>query len=102
MKGRVLRSGDRFGLEQELWATLTAYQALRIAMTEAALAAGADPDRASFTHALTTARTQVTLAGGILTGPDAITSAVSANLLPPRRHRISARKVKSPISRYHS
>lgn len=102
MKGRVLRSRDRFGIEQELWATLTLYQALRTAMTDAALAAGADPDRAGFTHALTAARTQITLAGGVTTGPDAITAAVTGSLLPPRRHRISARKVKSPISRYHS
>jgi hypothetical protein len=28
--------------------------------------------------------------------------AVLANLLPQRRHRFSARKVKSPISRYHA
>ena len=102
MKGRALRSRDRFGIEQELWATLIAYQALRMAMTDAALTAGADPDRASFTHALTTARTQTTLASGITTDPDTITTAVTGNLLPPRRHRISARKVKSPISRYHS
>jgi hypothetical protein len=102
MKGRVLRSGDRYGIEQELWATLTAYQVLRMATTDAALAAGADPDRASFTHALTTARTQITLASGILSGPQAITAAITGNLLSPRRHRLSVRKVKSPISRYHS
>jgi Transposase DDE domain len=101
-KGRVLRSRDRFGIEQELWATLIAYQVLRMAMTQAAATVGADPDRAGFTHALTAARTQITLAGGVTTGPAAITAAVTANLLPPRRHRISARKVKSPISRYHS
>lgn len=102
MKGRVLRSRDRYGIEQELWATLTAYQVLRMAMTEGALAAGCDPDRTSFTHALTAARTQITLAAGITTGPAAITTAVTDTLLPPRRHRLSARKVKSPISRYHS
>ncbi|MFI6578108.1 transposase [Nocardiopsis sp. NPDC050513] len=103
MAGRVLRSGDRFGIEQELWATLTVYQLLRMAMTDAARAAGADPDHVSFTHALTAARTQVTLAEGVTaTAPGAIDAAVRANLLPARRPRISARKVKSPISRYHS
>jgi len=102
MKGRVLRSRDRFGIEQELWAALTVYQTLRMAMTEAATASGTDPDRASFTHALTTARTTITLASGVTTGPQAITAAVHGNLLGPRRPRISARKVKSPVSRYHS
>ncbi|WAX81626.1 IS4 family transposase [Streptomyces sp. KMM 9044] len=102
MKGRVLRSRDRFGIEQELWAALTAYQVLRTAMTEAAVSAGADPDRTSFTHALTAARAQITLAEGVTGTPEAIITAVTDNLLPPRRHRISARKVKSPISRYHS
>jgi hypothetical protein len=33
--GRVLRSGDRPGLEQETWALLTLYQLLRMAMTDA-------------------------------------------------------------------
>lgn len=107
MKGRVLRSRDRFGIEQELWATLALYQALRAAMTDATQARpGTDPDRASFTVALREARTQTVLAAGI--APDQpepvgeIGRAVLANLLPPRRPRISARKVKSPISRYHT
>ena len=33
--GRVLRSGDPAGLGQEMWAMLTVYQALRIAISEA-------------------------------------------------------------------
>ena len=55
----MLRSRDRAGAEQELWALLAVYQALRMAMTDAAGAAGADPDRASFTAALESAREQV-------------------------------------------
>lgn len=102
MKGRVLRSRDQFGIEQEMWAALIVYQALRMVMTQAAITAGADPDRAGFTHALTTARTTITLASGVITGPEAITATVRGNLLHARRPRISARKVKSPISRYHS
>src|SRR4029077_11629788 len=43
--GYVLRSRDRAGAEQELWALLAVYQALRMAMTAAAASAGADPDR---------------------------------------------------------
>jgi hypothetical protein len=106
MNGRVLRSGDPAGLEQELWALLTLYQLLRMAMTDAAASRpGTDPDRASFTIAMETARDQAVLAAGIIPdGPaglaGAVGRAVLARLLPARRHRVSARKVKSPASRY--
>lgn len=109
LHGRVLRSRTRAGLDQELWAILTVYQLLRTAMVEATDAVGADPDRASFTIALNTARNQVTLATAILPPSDPhgritllgqIGHTVQDNLLDPRRPRISARKVKSPISRY--
>jgi hypothetical protein len=104
--GRVLRSGDPAGLEQEMWALLLLYQLLRMAMADAAGSRpGTDPDRASFTVALETARDQAVLAAGIIPGgedglPGAIARAVLARLLPARRHRVSARKVKSPVSRY--
>jgi hypothetical protein len=105
LKGYVLRSRDRAGAEQELWALLTVYQALRMAMTAAAITAGAGPDRASFTIALETAREQVITARGIEDPGDPgdtgkIGSAVLAGLLPARRARYSARKVKCPASRY--
>jgi hypothetical protein len=105
LRGYVLRSRDRAGAEQELWALLTVYQALRMAMTDAAVTAGADPDRASFTIALQTAVVQVTAARGItdsadLAGTGRIGRAVLAGLLPARRPRYSARKVKCPTSRY--
>jgi Insertion element 4 transposase N-terminal/Transposase DDE domain len=104
--GYVLRSRDRAGAEQELWALLAVYQALRMAMTATAEAAGADPDRASFTAALETAREQVITARGIEDSgsPDdigRIGRAVLAGLLPARRARYSARKVKCSTSRYH-
>jgi hypothetical protein len=52
--GRVLRSTDRTGFEQTL---LTVYQALRRAMVTAIESRpGIDPDRASFTTALETAK----------------------------------------------
>jgi hypothetical protein len=104
--GYVLRSRDRPGAEQELWALLAVYQALRMAMTAAAEAAGADPDRASFTAALESAREQVITARGIEDPGDPadtgrIGRAVLAGLLPARRARYSARKVKCSTSRYH-
>ena len=56
LQGRVLRSADPAGLEQELWALLALYQSLRRAMVTAVeTVPGTDPDRASFT-ALTTAQ----------------------------------------------
>jgi Insertion element 4 transposase N-terminal/Transposase DDE domain len=104
--GYVLRSRDRAGAEQELWALLAVYQALRMAMTAAAGAAGADPDRASFTAALEAAREQVIGARGIQDSGDPddtgrIGRAVLAGLLAARRARYSARKVKCSTSRYH-
>jgi hypothetical protein len=68
--GYVLRSSDRAGAEQELWALLAACQALRMAMTAAAESAGTDPDRASFTAALEAARDQVTAARGVADSAD--------------------------------
>ncbi|CAM5392074.1 hypothetical protein SCYAM73S_06697 [Streptomyces cyaneofuscatus] len=107
MNGRVLRSGDPAGLEQEMWALLTLYQALRTMMVEAAESLpGTDPDRCSFTIALQTARDQVVQAAAVITDPaDAgrvglIGHRILARLLPPRRQRVSTRKVKSPMSRY--
>ena len=104
--GYVLRSRDRAGAEQELWALLTVYQLLRMAMTAAAESVpGAGPDRASFTTALETARDQVTAARGITdpgdpAGIGRIGRAVLDSLLPARRARYSARKVKCGRSRY--
>ena len=103
LEGRVLRSGDRPGAEQEIWALLATYQLLRMAMTDAtATRPGTDPDRASFTTALQTATDQLTAAAGITPSgqPGAITRAVLATLLPARRPRYSARTIKAPASRY--
>jgi hypothetical protein len=105
LDGRVLRSGDRPGVEQELWALLTLYQLLRRAMVDAVeTRPGTNPDRASFTTALEAARDQLTAAAGIFPQaadlPGAIGRAVLATLLPGRRPRFSARKVKCATSRY--
>lgn len=112
LAGHVLRSGDRPGLEQEAWALLTVYQLLRRAMVEAIeTRPGTDPDRACFTTALETARTQLTGAHGICEPPQLpdqpphqllgqIGHAVLTTLLPDRRPRYSARTIKCGTSRY--
>src|SRR6266498_1056390 len=106
LDGHVLRSQDRPGLEQETWALLTVYQLLRMAMVTAIeTRPGTDPDRASFTTAMEAARDQLTAARGIYPDnpagqPGAIGTAVLDTLLPARRPRYSARKVKCATSRY--
>lgn len=88
-----------------MWALLTLYQLLRTVMVDAAQSRpGTDPDRCGFTIAFHAARDLVIQAEGVLPeAPDPIGMIgrrVLARLLPPRRPRISTRKVKSPISRY--
>ncbi len=106
LQGRVLRSGDRPGLEQETWALLTLYQLLRMAMVTAVeTRPGTDPDRASFTTAMEAAKDQLTAAAGVCPDgpadlPGVIGRAVLATLLPARRLRFSARKVKCATARY--
>ncbi len=104
--GRVLRSEDPAGLEQEIWALLALYQALRRAMVTAVeTVPGTDPDRASFTIALETAKETLITAAGVVTDDADLTGrigrAVLTDLLPPRRPRVSTRKVKSPLSRWN-
>jgi Insertion element 4 transposase N-terminal/Transposase DDE domain len=106
--GRVLRARTPDGVEQEVWALLTAYQALRTAMTDATDSVpNTDPDRAGFTTALAAARDQLVLAAGItldividLVGN--IGRYVLAHLLPTRRIRTKDRIVKRAISKYNA
>jgi Insertion element 4 transposase N-terminal/Transposase DDE domain len=103
---RVLRARTLPGITQEIYALLTAYQALRIAITDTTLTApGTDPDRASFTVALQAARDQVIQAAGVIAGETidlagTIGRHILGNLLPARRLRVSPRAVKRPLSRY--
>jgi hypothetical protein len=106
LNGRVLRSEDPAGLEQEIWALLALYQAIRRAMVTAVeTVPGTDPDRASFTIALETVTETLTGADAVIpddsSGHGRIGRAVLDELLPPRRPRVSIRKVKSPLSRWN-
>ena len=106
--GRVLRARSPAGIAQEVYALLTCYQILRIAITDAIEAAGGiDPDRGSFTIALNAARDLLTQAANIITGSVAdligvIGRRVLDNLLPDRRLRVSPRIVKRAISKYQA
>jgi hypothetical protein len=103
--GRVLRARTPAGTDQEVYALLITYQALRTAMTDATSSdPRITPDRAGFSTALAAARDQVIQAAGViadttidLTGR--IGRAVLDNLLPNRRMRINTRTVKRAISK---
>ncbi|MCG6495709.1 transposase [Kitasatospora sp. A2-31] len=106
--GRVLRAHIAAGIEQEVWALLVAYQALRTAITDATDSiAGTDPDQAGFTVALSAARDQLALAAGIIADTvidlaGVIGRHVLAQLLPERRVRNRDRIVKRAISKYNA
>lgn len=105
--GRVLRSGDPVGVEQEMWSLLTLYQLLRTVMVDAAESRpGTDPDRVSFAIAFQAARDQLIGAANVVTDTverlGTIGTRLLGGLLGARRLRVSTRKVKSPISRYHA
>jgi hypothetical protein len=107
--GRVLRARTPDGVDQEIYALLVTYQALRIAISDATLAQpDLDPDRGSFTVALHAARDQVIAAAGVIAAgaADAIDLVgvighhVLAYLMPARRLRTNPRVVKRAISKY--
>jgi hypothetical protein len=106
LDARVLRSRRPADIEQEVWALLTVYQAIvRITCDAVASRPALDPDRASFTIALETARDQVILAAGRLPTEvelvGAIGRAVLAGLHPAkRRQRVKARTRKHAHSNY--
>lgn len=103
---RVLRAKHPAGVEQEVWATLCAYQALRITMTDAIGYDNDIPaDRLSFKTALLEARDQIIrtdqhIQAATITLTGRIGTAVLADIQPPRRTRTRTRAVKRALSRY--
>jgi hypothetical protein len=106
--GRVLRARTPDGIDQELHALLTIYQVLRTAMVDATDSRpGLDPDRASFTTALNTARNQLTNAADVIAGTaidlvGTIGHAILNHLLPDRRIRVKTRMIKRSNSKYQA
>ncbi|MGV9862265.1 transposase [Rhodococcus koreensis] len=104
--GRVLRARTPRGVEQEIYALLVTYQALRVAITDATLGCpDVDPDRASFTITLNAARDQLIHAAGVLetTVVDLvgiIGERVLDHLMPARRLRTNPRVVRRAISKF--
>lgn len=108
LSGRVLRARTPDGIDQQIHALLTVYQILRTAMVDATDSRpGLDPDRASFTTALNTARDQLVHAAGVIadTAIDlvgVIGAQVLAHLLPERRVRVKTRMIKRSNSKYQA
>jgi hypothetical protein len=106
--GRVLRARTPQGIDQKVYALLVCYQILRLAMADATSTQPTiDPDRASFTIALRTARDQLIQAAGVLASTTVelvgkIGRQVLDNLLPDRRLRVAPRIVKRAISKYNA
>lgn len=108
LDGGVLRARTPAGIDQEVYALLVTYQVLRLAMADATgTRPDTDPDRASFTIALNTARDLVIQAAGVITGTavdlvGTIGRHVLADLMPDRRIRTRPRIVKRAISKYNA
>ena len=106
--GRVLRARTPAGIDQETYALLVTYQALRLAIADATIGhPTASPDRASFTIALHAARDQLIQAAGVIAGTTIdltghIGRLVLASLPPPPPARICPRVVKRAISKHRA
>ncbi|WP_248965446.1 hypothetical protein [Sphaerisporangium perillae] len=104
----MLRARTPCGLVQETYALLVAYQVLRLAMADATgTRPQIDPDRASLTIALHTARDLITQAAGVITGTvidlvGTIGRHILTALMPNRRSRTRPRVVKRAISKYNA
>lgn len=107
LDGRVLRSCSIDGLDQEVYALLTAYQALIRAGDDALTGRPDIPmERISFTVLLAAATDTVTASHGIFPSTlvdlvGTIGRAALGDLLPAhRRQRVKARTRKNPTSKY--
>jgi len=104
--GRVLRAKTPVGVDQEVYALLNTYQALRIAIADATIGRlDLDPDRGSFTIALNAARDQLVQAAGVIAETTidlvgVIGHRILDNRMPGRRQRTNPRVVKRAISKF--
>jgi hypothetical protein len=103
---KVLRSKTPEGVIQELYGIFLAHYAVRWHMAQAAMDAGLDPDRLSFTASLFQLTEMMDLA--LILEPNEATQPLFRRLhrkliqqlLPPRRLRINRREVKQVYCKY--
>ena len=90
----VLRSHTPGGVQQEVWGFLLVHYAIRTLMHQAALDAGTDPDRISFTRTLRLVRRQVTAQAAF--PPSRLARALSRALAEIQRHLLTRRPRHNP------
>jgi hypothetical protein len=102
LAGRPLRGTTPIRAQQELWATLVVYQAIRLLICQAALTANLDPSRISFTaardtveHAITTTPTAASRHLGWV-AHDLCRQLITVHT----SHRVFPRALKRTITRY--
>jgi hypothetical protein len=101
--GRLLRAKTPALARQELWALLAVYQAVRTLIVRAAARAGTDPDRISFTAALSAARrTMAAPRRKLAAALDRAETEILAVTVPLREGRIYPRAARQARARYPS
>jgi hypothetical protein len=103
---KVLRSKTPEGVRQELYGIFLAHYAVRFLLAQAAMEAGVDPDRLSFTEGLFQLTEVLDLA--LVLEPKEASASLARRLprqlrqvvLPPRRLRINRREVKQVYSKH--
>jgi hypothetical protein len=103
---KVLRSKTPEGVYQELYGLFLAHSAVRVLMAQAAMEAGVDPDRLSFTEGLFQLTEMIDLT--LTLEPEGATEILlkrlrdkmTRTLLPPRRLRVNRREVKHVYSKH--
>jgi hypothetical protein len=98
--GRILRSRTPDLALQEIWAYLTAYQAVRAVIALAAAGTGTSPARLSFTAALHAVRGTARLAPAAALAET--TAAAIASPVPERPGRVCVRGLREPGPAYPS
>ncbi|WP_083421447.1 transposase [Jiangella alkaliphila] len=94
--GFILRSKSPDLVDQEIYALLVTYQALCTLRTDAADTVGVDPRRISFTITIRVTRDTIT-AGRLDQNTRVLAiAAISSDLNPPRRARVTQRVKKPP------
>lgn len=105
LSSQRLRSQKPVGVIQELYGLLLAHYAVRFLMHEAALKAGVDPDRLSFTHCVRVIGDAMAEFEMVAVGErdrlyERLLRDLASALLPARRLRINPRVVKRKMSNY--
>jgi hypothetical protein len=102
---RPLRSKRPVGVIQELYGLFIAHYAVRVLMHEAALAAGVDPDRLSFVHAVRLVQDaipefQMAAPAALPRLAARLLADIAGGRLPARRRRANPRVVKRQQSKF--